>query len=147
MGGVMDGDNAQYECLRRALLEKSSLSVDIKGFAVVADDAFINWRHLADHDLANLGTFKSDPVRQFFSLEHPDQDCGPICSLWAKLIPYGFQAANATYNELQQLDLDSDGHSWATPYVKAMSAFQKMFTWNPCDLFYLPAKLSGGPVV
>jgi hypothetical protein len=150
MGGVMNGDNDQYECLRQALLDNRFLSSRIKGFAVAADDALIDWGHLADHDLQNLGMYISDPWKHDFSLERPDEDCGKLsdpgggCKQWAHLIPYGYRAAQATYNELQKML--ANGDSWAGPYVKAMDAFQKKFTWNHCDFFYLPAQLRGSYV-
>merc|ERR1719198_2505644 len=83
--------------------------------------------------------YASDPVRKTFSIEHPEQDAGPWAA-WRRLVPYGYQAAKAVYDDLQKMDLDGHGDSWASPYVKAM---EKHFEWNRCDFFYLPAKLRG----
>merc|ERR1719456_1814699 len=104
----MDGDNIQYACLRKALLDERFLSADIKGFAVPADDALINWGHLAEHDLGHLGYYTSDPFKRTYSLERPDEDCGSKsdsdagCKQWAHL-SYGYKAAQAAYNELESM--------------------------------------------
>jgi len=138
MGGVMDGDNVQYECLRNALLYKSVESD--KGFVVVADDALINFRRLADVDLQQMGMYATDPIAQVFSLERPFEDALPA-HLWHLMRPNGYQAAKATFDELVNIDKAGLGASWAKPYLKAMTLFQWTFRWNRCDFFYLPASL------
>lgn len=139
MGGVMDGDNVQYECLRKALLYKS-VSSD-KGFVVVADDALINFRRLAEIDLQKMGMYASDPIKQVFSLKRPLEDALPA-HLWHMMRPNGYQAAKATFDELIKIDADGHGASWAKPYLKAMNKFDDNFRWNRCDFFYLPASLT-----